>query len=503
VSERSVPATRGGPVEVRDRRDLPFFQMRMGAISAIRDEVSGPRRLRTLGLYGLLCQLANEQRHVGEHRTVRCSYDLLTTRSGIGRSQLKAMLDHLGRCGVIRQERIVDPDRGTTISVVHLLILDDPWIAVTVAMARRLAGPRDEGRFLRDLGLIVVLLEFCAAQRHDTGGLAAQVTRAQLAAHAGLAVDRLDDCNRVLQRAGVLTVTRRRPANGGRNLPSLYTIHEAPEPADQGGETRPAGRQNETVRAEDWDSQGGESRLTARQNETGRADDQDWQGGDSALEPVVSPPSNACAVGEVENNLEPLTPNAPRGRTKGGRGTLDDRQLLCTSFIEAWEPVLGLTPAHSYDRDRDTWLNAAARLLDRHTPDRLGQALEAMLHDEILAGRALTLPTFEQVCDQLLARQHARKASRRNHTPTPASHGHVSWPDARAALERAIQRYGRDGSEKALDELVAVDGMFVQFVGQVRWSVLCEQPMQFAERRYKDIWAELSAAADTREESAA
>jgi len=475
--------------------------MRLRAISAIRDEVSGPRRLRTLGLYGLLCQLANEQRHLGEHRTARCSYDLLTARSGIGRSQLKAMLDHLGRCGVIRQERIVDPERGTTISVVHLLILDDPWIAVTVAMAHRLAGPRDQGRFLRDLGLIVVLLEFCAAQRHDSGRLAAEVTRAQLAAHTGLTVDRLDDCNRILQHAGVLTVTRRRPANGGRNLPSLYTIHEAPEPADQGGETGPTERQNETDRAEDWDSQGSKSRLAARRNETGRADDQDWQGGDPALEPFVSPPSNTCAVGQVENNLEPLTPNAQVGRTEGGRGALDDRQRLCQRFIETWEPVLGPGPAHSYAGDRDTWLETAARLLDRHTPDRLRQALEAMLHDEILAGRALTLPAFEQVCDQLIVRQHARSASRRNHTPTAANH--VSWADARAALEKSVQRYGRDGRDKALDELTAIDGMFVQFVDQVRWSVLCEQPMQFAERRYKDIWADLSAVADTREESAA
>ena len=331
-------------MEVRDRRDLPFFQMRLAAVDAIRDEVSGPRRLRTLGLYGLLCQLANEQRHVGAHRAVRCSYDLLTARSGVGRSQLKAMLDYLARCGVIRQERIVDPDRGTTISVVHLLILDDPWIAVTVAMAHRLAELRKEGRFLRDLGLIVVLLEFCAAQRHDGGGLAAAATRAQLAAHAGLTVDRLDDCNRVLQRAGVLTITRRRPENGGRNLPSLYTIHEAPAPADQGGETRPTERQNENGRAEDRDSQGGKTRLTAQRNETGRAENRDQQGGESALDPFVSPPSNAGAVGQVENNLEPLTANAQIGGTAGGRGTLDERQLLCQRFIEAWEPVVGPAP---------------------------------------------------------------------------------------------------------------------------------------------------------------
>ena len=499
-----TPTQRGTAIEVRDRRDLPFFQLRLHAIAAIRDQVSGPRRLRTIGLYGLLCQLANEQRHVGEHRTVRCSYDLLTRRSGIGRSQLKAMLDHLGRGGVIRQERVVDPERGTTVTVVHLLMLGEPWLAVTVAMAHRLASARGDGRLLRDLGLVVVLLEFCAAQRHEAGGLAAEVTRAQLAAHAGLTVDRLDDCNRVLQHAGVLTITRRRPANGGRNLPSLYEIHEAPEPAGEGGETRSSARRNETDRAEKRDWQGGEAGLTGPRNETSRAEEQDRQGGDSALTPSVLPPSIARTVGAVENDIEPLTPNASSWRTQRGRETVDERVLLCQRFVESWEPALGRAPVHTFEHDRTQWLEAAGRLLGRHTSDRLARAFDAMLEDEILAGRALTLPAFEQVCDQLIARQFARSSGRRSRRTAPGGGTRVSWSEARASLERAVQRHGRDGRDAALGELGEVDGLLVTFVDRVRWSVLCEQPMQFAERRYRDVWAELSAAAEEdREESAA
>jgi hypothetical protein len=392
VTTSGVGPSLSAKVEIRDRRDLPFFQMRLAAIDAIRNEVSGPRRLRTIGLYGLLCQLANEQRHVGAHRTVHCSYDLFTNRSGSGRSQLKTTLDHLTRCGVIRQERIVDPERGSTVTLVHLLMLDEPWIAVTVAMAHQLASPREQGRFLRDLGLIVVLLEFCVAQRHESGGLAAHVTRAELAAHAGLTVDRLDDCNRILQQAGVLTITRRRPANGGRNLPSLYEIHEAPVSRRQGGEASPPARRNGTGRAEEQDWQGGEARPAQPVIETGRAEERDLQSGDSALQPFNSPPSNAGAVGSVENDIEPPTTH-PLAAKAGGNGIdSDGRKLLCQRFVEAWAPVVGPSPAENYDRDRSTWLAAAARLLDRHTPDRLDRALEAMLRDEILAGRALTLP---------------------------------------------------------------------------------------------------------------
>jgi hypothetical protein len=88
MTPRASTDAGGSTIEVRDLRDLPFFQMRLAAIAAIREQVSGPRRLRTIGLYGLLCQLANEQRRVSEQRSVRFSYELLAGRGGVGMTQL-------------------------------------------------------------------------------------------------------------------------------------------------------------------------------------------------------------------------------------------------------------------------------------------------------------------------------------------------------------------------------------------------------------------------------
>lgn len=245
-------------VSIRDRRELPFFQVRAHATHAIREHSGGPRRLRAIGFYALLCQLANEQRHQGGHRTVRVTYDTLAARGQMSKRSVKQLLDTLERAQVVRYERLSDRATGAVVSLLHLLILDEPWIALTVAMADHLAAPRDGGHLLRDLGQVVVLLEFCTEQRAQHGGLAAEVTRADIAEYTGLAVDRVDDCDRVLERCGLLQIERRRAPNGGRNLPSVYTICEAPTGPDQRGETVLAGRRNGTDRAAERYRQGGE-----------------------------------------------------------------------------------------------------------------------------------------------------------------------------------------------------------------------------------------------------
>ena len=221
-------------VEVRDRRELPFFQVRLGAVAAIREAVSGPRRLRALGFYALSCQLANEQRHVGEHRAIRVGYQTLADRGRVSKTTVKQMLDALALAGVARCERVDDPERGATVMIVHLPVQRGAWTAVTVAMVEQVALPRVGGHLLCELGVIVVLLELCASQRAELGGLSARATRGEIAARAGISVDRLDDRIQLLEHAGVLSVERRRRANGGRHLPSAYTIHEAP-PTRLGG----------------------------------------------------------------------------------------------------------------------------------------------------------------------------------------------------------------------------------------------------------------------------
>ncbi|MHB8695844.1 MAG: hypothetical protein ACYDHH_31905 [Solirubrobacteraceae bacterium] len=75
------------PVTIADRRELPFFMVYTQAVAVIRDHTAGPRRVRTIGFYGLLCQLANEQRTIGQQRRVRYSYDLLAARGGVSKGK--------------------------------------------------------------------------------------------------------------------------------------------------------------------------------------------------------------------------------------------------------------------------------------------------------------------------------------------------------------------------------------------------------------------------------
>jgi hypothetical protein len=216
----------GQQVAVRDRRHLPFFQIHLRALRAIREHAAGPRRLRTIGFYGLLCQLANEQRHVGDHQFVHASYDTLCDRARIGRSTIKLLLDILADAGVIRIQRTSERAAGAVTTLLHLPVQEPPWTAMTVVMAGRLAEARGDGHPLRDLGAVITLLELCAEQRGDRGGLAAEVVRVDLAERAGLSIDALDRCNRALEAAGVLQIERRRAGSGGRHLPSVYTIIE-------------------------------------------------------------------------------------------------------------------------------------------------------------------------------------------------------------------------------------------------------------------------------------
>ena len=67
-----------------------------------------------------------------------------------------------------------------------------------------------------------------------------------------------------------------------------------------------------------------------------------------------------------------------------------------------------------------------------------------------------------------------------------------SWVEAKQALERAVQRHGREGRAAALQELAAAATRCCAFVERVRWTQLCEQPMRYVERRYAELWAEIA-----------
>lgn len=300
----------GQRIEVRDRRELPFFQVRLDAVKAIRQCAVGPRRLRAIGFYALLCQLANEQRHTGEHRVVRVSYETLARRGQVSNTTIKVLLVALARAGVVRHERLNDPGCGATVSLLHLPVQEGAWTAVTAAMADHLAARREGGHLLRDLGVIVVLLELCAEQRAERGGLSAEITRNEIATRAGLSVDRIDDRIRALERADVVRVDRHRAPSGGRNLASTSTLFEAP--AAHGDQPASAGPRTSTERAAEQYGQGREVVGAGPQNGSDRAANQYWQ----ARGPVPAGPQtgNRRAADEywpVRNAATPGTGSRP------------------------------------------------------------------------------------------------------------------------------------------------------------------------------------------------
>ena len=68
----------------------------------------------------------------------------------------------------------------------------------------------------------------------------------------------------------------------------------------------------------------------------------------------------------------------------------------------------------------------------------------------------------------------------------------LSWLAAKDHLARAIQRHGRDHRAAALAELAAIHPTLERFVLTARWTALCEHPLHFSERQYRDLWSELT-----------
>ena len=178
--------------------------------------------------------------------------------------------------GSIDYGLVNDPTRAAPVGVMQLLIHDGPWEAITVAMANEIARPRRGGHVLRDLGLVTILLEFCAEQRDHHGGLRAEITRGDIAARAGLTVDRVDDCNRILEQCGILEISRRRSEQGWAQPRKRLRDPRGAEPRNRGRRTR-------TGRADKQDWQGGERGPAGRRTRTGRAARQDCQGGERGL----------------------------------------------------------------------------------------------------------------------------------------------------------------------------------------------------------------------------
>ena len=191
----------------------------------------------------------------------------------------------------------------------------------------------------------------------------------------------------------------------------------------------------------------------------------------------------------VEKDVETL-PLLSAEEETAGEGSESADLELCEALISAWKPALGETPRRCFLADRERWIATAGELLERHPRERLQRALDYMLVDEIVGSRAITLPDFAKLVDQLLAREHAR--SNRAGSRPPAASGGMGWPAARELLERSVQRHGRDDRAGALAELTSRSELFAVFVERVRWSTLCEQPMRYSDGHYAQLWNELA-----------
>lgn len=142
-------------VVVRDRRTLPFFIVRLQALQEIRQHISSPKRARALGLYTLLCEMANEQRDIGEQVRVSATYAQITDRGKLTSKTLRTLLAALQAARAARPEVRVDAFQGSLPTLFHLPTQEGPWVGVTVIMAQRLAA-QTKVATLPALGLLVV-----------------------------------------------------------------------------------------------------------------------------------------------------------------------------------------------------------------------------------------------------------------------------------------------------------------------------------------------------------
>ena len=517
-------------ISLRDRRDLPFFMVRLQALQAIRNNISGPRRARALGLYVLLCQIANEQRGEGEHKRLVSTWDELARRGALSKRMLKLLSGTLNVAGVARFETRIDPLRGSMPSLIHLDVQEGSWVGLTVAAANELAES-SRAPLLPALGLLTVLLELCAEQRAVLGGLRAETTRADVARRAGCSTDTLDSWVKALESVAVLDVTRRRGLDGG-HLPNLWEITEPstasqrgsardqssptapPEgngplamavartagagtaPAENGnyptGERNPPGPRNGTALAEIGHHPPGVRELPTPQTQLDEAGNGNCPSGNSASPRADPRPLNASArrfveTRSIEEQLNPQTPKETRAVGEGG-----DREevRLCVELVGVLGESRGPAPGRRYAADADGWHAAAARMLADHPLAKVLEAIAYLPCDQIVGTKVRGMPDLERHIEDLRHRAHAAKATAG--AAMPDGLGVLGWPEAKGALMRAVQRHGAGAKQAALVELGERDGLLPRFVERVGWGALCQSPIEKQDYAYRTSWDELT-----------
>jgi hypothetical protein len=507
------------PITIRDRRDLPFFMVRLRALQEIRNNISGPRRARALGLYVLLCQIANEQRADCEHLRLVATVRDLTRRGALSPSTLKTLLAALRAAGAARFETRIDPLRGAMPSLIHLDIQDGSWIAITVATADQLATLK-RAVLLPTLGLLAVLLELCDEQRQALGGLRAETTRRSVALRLGCSTDTLDGWVRTLEHAGIVAVTRRRGEDGG-HLPNLWEITEPTSATEQPQmvpenvaepQKQPTGKPHtpqpmiRNTLAAEGKQRPLEAETAAPSSASGLAERGKWAPGKAATPATDARPLNARTrnIREEqlpEESLNPQTPNklAATPQNGGGEGIADDQgTLLCVALVETLADTRGPGPARRYAAAAAAWQAAAARILADHPMEKVLEVIAYLPHDQVIGTKVRGIPDLERHIEDLRHRAHAAKTSLPGRI-TMSSSGAPAWPEAKALLARAIQRHGGGGKTQALAELDARHPQLRRFVDQVGWGALCQSPFEKQDYAYRTSWDALTRQADAEE----
>jgi len=521
-----------GAVAVRDLRDLPFFQVRLRAIEAIRATAEERSLARAIGFYAICCQLANEQRHTGEHRSFTSNYDELSTRARVARKTVRAMLATLDQAEVLKVELTPDLERGAVITTLHLPIQDGPFAAITVAMANRVAanhgrtivrtGRGEIGGYLtRDLGMIATLIEFCVRQYGENNGARALLERAELARRTGLSIDSVDNCVKVLEALELLVVERRRGSNGGRFRPSIYSLIEPGQGAlvdhghrptaqeRQGGGSVTPTRSLEPCNPESENSQGRAPNPARTTTETENAEARSAQGGKSALRNPQPPPSIARARLAAEETIENTQPSPQQDQRPadvmaesqtGGQGSdrVYDAAVLCTRLIDTLAESRGPGPARRYDAEPDVWHAAAARILADHPIEKVLEAIAYLPRDQVIGTKVRSMPDLERLIEDLRHRAHAARAVTGGQAGRGAS-GAPGWPEAKALLMRAIQRHGGGGKAAAFAELEARHSQLRVFAVQVGWGSLCRDSFEKQDYVYRTSWDALTRQAEAEE----
>lgn len=518
-------------ITVRDRRTLPFFMVRLRALQEIRNSISGPRRARALGLYTLLCQMANEQRDVGEQLRVTATYRELTGRGGVSAKTLKVLLLALRAANAARHEIRVDPLQGSMPSLLHLPTQDGPWVGVTVSMAARLAA-QTAIPVLPALGLLAVLLEFCDEQREAHGGQLAETTRANVALRVGCGVDTLDTWAKALQDAGVLTITRRR-GHGGANLPNIWEITEASQQPAIGDAEAHAdqGPQTDTTMAESGphppgvgDTPGPRHDITmaeAEQHPPGvtatpgptdgdaLADSEQHPGGKSATAVSDERPINGRGGDQAEGlTPENSFPPTPTGADRMGEAHSVEIEELCeylaASLSRRATPAILRRPG-GWAVAGDTWRTHAAIVLADIDLARARRAVDYLEGDTVLGSQIRTMQALAKRLDEILLRVAAtdQRNGAASRSPARANGGAPPWAQAQQRIQDAIRRHGAGGSAAARRALADVHPAYAVFVDSVGWTSLCRDDPQRRQWDWQQAWKQAcDTASDSTEEAA-